>query len=202
MSSPSDWIATQSDRGLAMACHAFAQSLNCWSPGGLEALLAEDCHHESQVRFAPVEGRDALVDVFASHAGRPVRTTFYELANEPLHAEPCVLVSFRDSLYGRTGLGQVRSYVSLRLDSSGLIDRSSAISLTPDPKTCARSGIYPGINPKELQAERDYLGELLQPSDLQMYLYFDPALDWAVGSQRLIVEAVAREFGLVHIRQL
>lgn len=196
MSAMDDWISEQASPGLATACANFASRVNRVDES-LEELFAPDCRHESQTRFEAIEGREDVASYFLSWVDRPMPLAFAELATTPGGGEPCVLMSVRDSTYGRPGLGEVRSYITFQLNDGGLIQRSFAVSLVPDPRGCRRSGIYAGLSEDDLRYERERIGHQLPRTEgLELVLFVLPELESQVDAYLSTTSHVAQDLGL------
>jgi hypothetical protein len=163
----------------------------------LAEVFAPECRHESQTRFDAIEGREDVAAYFLSWVDRPMPLAFAELALDPQGGEPCVLMSVRDSTYGRPGLGEVRSYITFQVNADGLIAGSFAVSLTPEPRACRRSGIYPGLSEDDLHYERERVGDQLSRTEgLELVLFVLPELESQVDAYLSTTTDVAQSLGL------
>ena len=197
------WVAAQDDRPTAEALVAFARCLNLCDRD-LEALLAPDVTHDSQVRWDPLEGRDAVVSFFLRQDPSSPRWDFCELAVGPPglpRVGACVLIHHRDSHFGRPGLGEPRSMITLDLDETGRVRRSFSACLVPHPGHASRSGLFPGLDPVELERERRWVGEPLADRDaVGLHLFHLPELGPGLAAYRDLVDALAADLGLPLVR--
>ena len=190
------WIQQQPNPELARACARFGEFLNKVRPD-LDGQLASSCVSRSQYWRDVYQGCDEVEAYFQSWLRHPLRKVFAELATDPVRREPCLLMHVRDSWYGRMGLGEVRSYLTLRLDGEARIEEVYGISVVPSPSACRRAGLFPGLTPEELQAEVDREGPRLPRSEalgLKLYLLDEyRESSWPLAEK---VAALAKRLGL------
>lgn len=190
------WIEGQTDSALAGICVEFARRFNSADPA-LSELYAEECQHASQMWPEKLDTPARVGEYFGRRFVGPTRNSIAELAVDPMQGDPCVLMSIRDSAFGRLGLGTVRSYITFELDARGLVKRSFAVSLAPDPRHCRRSDLYPGISEDDLQRERDFVGSPMPRNDtLGVSIFLMPGTGEQSCEFARSVERVAFELGL------
>ncbi len=166
------WIQNQLNSPLARACKGLAEYLN-GSTHSIEGILTPNCTHSSQTWSGVCVGHEGIEAHFSQWLGHSIPKVFAELATDPVRSEPCVLIRVRDHSCGAPGLGEIRSYLGLRVDPAGLIEEVFATSFGPLPRDCRGSGMFPGIPPDRLHEERNRVGERIsRSSEIELELTF------------------------------
>jgi hypothetical protein len=202
LDSIADWIDGFPDQSqnLARVCARFAECANLADVTAFAELLAPDCIHESQTRWEPIHGRQAVSEYMLHLFKAEPRRAFAQLGAVTSDGLPCVLMCVRDSLFGRLGLGVLRSTITLGLDDHGQIKSTFARSLVPHPSSDRKSGLYPGLSEEDLQMQRTAMG-LPLPLDagLELLLFHLPELAEEIEPYREVVESVGANFGLPEV---
>ena len=202
-----EWVRRSADPEAARACAQVAAGINRKDALLITALLADDCTYESQDQYGKLRGRGPVGEHFAvvmeniRRAG-PAREARAELAVEPACGGPAVLVHQRDSAYGRPGLGRIVGYLTVHELKEGRVGALFKVTAVPNPLTCRRSGLFPGLAPEEVRAAKEYSGERLPRSEEVTFLLFtfgQPDSPWDV-KMRAAVEEVMPEFAPARLR--
>ena len=195
------WIRACGDEAVGEVLVDFAYCMNTRS-WDLEAVMAANVRHESQVRREPIVGRNEVLGLFL-RSGSPSdgpRRDFAELSMGPPSLPvlgPCMLSHYRDSLFGRPGLGTPRSMITVQLDDAGMIERTFSTCIAPSPQFAERSGLFPGIGQDELDAERKWVGPALDRQEaLELHLFCLPGLEGQLDAYLAEVREVASRLGL------
>ncbi len=202
-----DWIRGSVDPEGARACVQLAAGINLKDALLITDLLSDDCTYEAQDQYGKLRGRGPVGEHFAvvmeniRRAG-PAREARAELAVEPAYGGPCVLVHQRDSACGRPGLGRSVGYFTVHELKEGRASVLFKVTAVPNPLTCRRSGIFPGLSPEEVRRAMEYSGERLTRSGEVFFLLFtfgQPDSPWD-EKMRASVEEILPEFSPVRLR--
>jgi len=158
---------------MLQACEGLAEYINGVRPE-LARVVSPKCRYWTQAASEEFVGIEAIEKQF--EAWRPVfcRHAFAELGAEPVRSQLCVVLSLRESLHGRPGLGNVHSYFTLRLDDDALIEEISEMVFTPDPLECERLDLFPGLYGGTIAREIEREGTRLERSDdVRLELFLD-----------------------------
>jgi hypothetical protein len=156
------WAAAFGPASPAPLGAQLAAAINRLDAGAFAALLAEWCTYESQAVREALEGGEKVAAHFAGkfellRAAGPAALVSAELATDPA-GRPCVLLHQRDSAFGRPGLGKLASYLTAAVRSDGKAVALHMGSSVPSPSECRGSGLFPGLDDREVAARRSFEG--------------------------------------------
>lgn len=201
------WISASADPEAAGACCRIAAGVNTKDPLLIIDVLSEDCTYESQSHYGKLRGRGPVGEHFAvvleniRRAG-PAREAKAELAVEPAGGGPCVLIHQRDSAYGRPGLGRPNGYFTVHDLRDGRAGTLFKVTAVPNPWSCRRSGLFPGLTVGEVNEAMAFPGLRLPRSGEVTFMLFtfgQPDSPWD-ERMREAVEEILPEFRPVRLR--
>jgi hypothetical protein len=143
------WIKAQANKLIAEACVRYALAFNSNEPDWLVGVLSPSIKYESQSVFAPLLGRDAVMDYLRGKIKTihktPDNLPRFELANMQ-GGEPCVAGFQSQGALDKNWRSCPITNIKFDHDVSGLINDIFIITVAPSPSAVLLSDLCLGIN--------------------------------------------------------
>jgi hypothetical protein len=161
----SRWVDEQESADSARACLRYAVAFNSLDASWLENSLSPFATYDSQsvhINGAanPLRGRDAVFyywsDKIKTLRNNPSRRPRFELATTSL-GQPCAAGFQPAGDFYQNWLQKPVVNLALGADIDGLIISALMITVAPDPASCSRSGIFPGIEVPVKETPRNFI---------------------------------------------
>ena len=143
------WITAQANKLIAETCVRYALAFNSNDPEWLVGVLSPSIKYESQSVFAPLLGRDAVMDYLRGKIKTihktPNNLPRFELANMQ-GGEPCVAGFQSQGELDKNWRACPVTNIKFNHDENGLINDIFIITVAPSPSAVLLSDLCPGIN--------------------------------------------------------
>lgn len=160
-----EWINDQESSDSARACLRYALAFNLLEDCWLDEQLSPFATYDSQsvhVNGAanPLRGKEAVSSYWkekiATLRRSAARRPLFELATTDT-GETCLAGYQPSGEFDQNWLQKPLVNVTLSTDVNGLITRALMITVVPDPASCVRSGIFPGIEVPVKETPRNFI---------------------------------------------
>ena len=159
------WVDEQESADSARACLRYALAFNSLDASWLENSLSQFVTYDSQsvhINGAanPLRGRDAVFsywsDKIKTLRNSPSRRPRFELATTSI-GQPCAAGFQPAGDFDQNWLQKSVANLTMETDIHGLITSALMITVAPDPASCSRSGIFPGIEVPVKETPRNFI---------------------------------------------
>ncbi len=161
----SRWIGAQTSEAQAQACVRYALAFNTLDVTWLKDALSPFVTYDSQSvhrngMAVPLRGRRAVMAYWSSKIETLLRNSDrrprFELATTS-NGDPCAAGCQPTGELDQNWLDVPIANLTLQTDTQGLITSALMITVAPNPATCLRSGIYPGIEDPVQERPRGFI---------------------------------------------